>query len=167
VLPLLLNTQLLGLRRSNEIFLSRSPFRLGLVVLFLLLLLFLDPLLVVWLEEIFSGSKLHIQFGRLLRWWEGSVGLFLWCRCRSRLRCGLLVDWDRIWVDIRSSSCELLVLLCRFLGSLEVFLLEFWQVSTYSSHGTEDVRGRNLSQLSPANFGSLANSRRIINSLIR
>jgi hypothetical protein len=128
VLPLLLDTQLLGLGWSNEIFLPRSPFRLGLVVLFLLLLLFLDPLLVVWFEEIFSGSKLHIQFGRLLRWWEGGVGLFLWCRCRcgSRLRCGLLVDWDGIWVNIRASSCELLVLLGRLFGSLEVFLLEFW-----------------------------------------
>jgi hypothetical protein len=126
VIPLLLDTQLLGLGWSNEIFLPRSPFRLGLVVLFLLLLLLLDSLLVVWFEEIFSGSKLHIQFGRLLRWWEGSVGLLLWRRCGSRLRCGLLVDWDRIWVDIRSSSCELLVLLGCLFGGLEVFLLEFW-----------------------------------------
>ena len=126
VLPLFLDTQLLRLGWSNKILLPRSPLCLGLVVLFLLLLLLFDPLLVVWFEEIFSGSKLHIQFGRLLRWWEGGVSLFLWCRCRSRLRCGLLIDWDRIWVDIRPSSCELLVLLGRLFGSLEVFLLEFW-----------------------------------------
>jgi hypothetical protein len=125
VIPLLLDTQFLGLGWSNEIFLPRSPFRLGLVVLFLLFLLLLDPLLVVWFEEIFSGSKLHIQFGRLLRWWEGGIGLLLWCRCRSRLSRGLLVDWDRIWVNIRSSSCELLVLLGRLFRGLEVFLLEF------------------------------------------
>jgi len=168
VLPLFLDSQLLGLGRSNKVFLSGSPLSLGLVILLLLFLLLFNPLLVVWLEEVFSRCKLHIQFGRLLRRWEGRVGLLLGCRRRGGLGLRLLVDRDGIRVDIRLSSRQFLILLGRFLGCLEVFLLELWKVShAFASWTRVDVRGKNLSQLSPASFGSLANSLLIINSLIR
>jgi hypothetical protein len=90
MLPLLLDCQFLGLGWSDKVLFSRCPLCLGLVLLTLLLLFLFNTFLVVWFEEVFSRSKLHIQFGRLLRRWEGSVGLLF--RCSSywlswSLRC--------------------------------------------------------------------------------